>query len=116
MYVVSYHFFFLHNKQGAHGRSPSSFFSIFHLHLLISISEPMYLTMDFPDGSADKEFACNAGDTGNAGSVHGLERSSGEGNRNSLQYFYLENPMERGASLAGYRPKGDKELDVTKHP
>ena len=70
----------------------------------------------FPDGSLGKEFACNAGDTGNAGSVHGLERSSGEGNRNSLQYFYLENPMERGASLAGYRPKGDKELDVTKHP
>ena len=70
----------------------------------------------FPDGSLGKEFACNAGDTEDAGSVPGLERSSGEGNGNPLQYFCLENPKERGASLVGYRPKGDKELDVTTHP
>ena len=98
MYVVSYHFFFLHNKQGAHGRSPSSFFSIFHLHLLISISEPMYLTMDFPDGSADKESACNAGDTGNSGSTTPFSgRSPGGENGNPFPYSCLENSMDRGA-------------------
>ena len=66
-----------------------------------------------PDGSLGKEFACNAGGTGNAGSVPGLGRSSGEGNGNPLQYFCLENPMERGASLAGYSPWGYKKSDMT---
>ena len=31
------------------------------------------------------------------GSISGLERSSGEGNGNPLQYSHLENPMDRGA-------------------
>ena len=45
-------------------------------------------------GSDGKESACNAGDPG---SIPGLERSPGEGNSNSLQYSYLENPRNRGA-------------------
>ena len=40
------------------------------------------------------ESACNAGDLG---SIPGSGRSPGEGNGNPLQYFYLENPMDRGA-------------------
>ena len=36
----------------------------------------------------------NAGD---AGSIPGLERSSGGGNGNPLQYSCLENSMDRGA-------------------
>ena len=47
-------------------------------------------------GSDSKEPACNAGDTGNAGSIPGLGRSPGEGNGNPLQYSCLENPMQRG--------------------
>ena len=43
------------------------------------------------------ESACNAGDLG---SVLGSGRSPGERNGNPLQYFYLENPMDRGAWLA----------------
>ena len=39
----------------------------------------------------------NAGDTGDVGSVPGLGRSPGEGSGNPLQYFSLENPMDRGA-------------------
>ena len=31
------------------------------------------------------------------GSIHGLRRSSGEGNGNPLQYSCLENLMDRGA-------------------
>ena len=53
--------------------------------------------MNLPDGSAGKESAFNTGDTGDAGSIPGLERSPGEGNGNLLQYSCLENPMDRGA-------------------
>ena len=35
--------------------------------------------------------------SGDAGSVPGLERSPGEGNGNPLQYSCLGNPMDRGA-------------------
>ena len=53
--------------------------------------------MGFPDGSAGKESACNAGDTGDVGSIPGSGRSPEEGNGNLLQYSCLENPMDRGA-------------------
>jgi len=45
-------------------------------------------------GSACKESAYNAGDPS---SIPGSGRSPGEGNGNSLQYSFLENPMDRGA-------------------
>jgi len=48
-------------------------------------------------GSDGKESACNAGDLG---SIPGSGRSPGEGNGNTLQYSYLENPMDRGACWA----------------
>ena len=44
-----------------------------------------------------KESFCNAGDTGDKGSIPGLGRTSGEGNGNLLLYSCLENPMDRGA-------------------
>ena len=34
---------------------------------------------------------------GDVGSIPGLGRSPGEGNGNPLQYFSLQNPMDRGA-------------------
>ena len=39
----------------------------------------------------------NAVDTGDVGSIFGLERSPGEGNSNLLQYSCLGNPMDKGA-------------------
>ena len=45
----------------------------------------------------DKESTSNAGDTGDAGSIPGLGRFPGEGHGNPLQYFCLENIMDRGA-------------------
>jgi len=47
---------------------------------------------------------------------HGIQSTlrrqlPGEGNGNPLQYSYLENSMDR--SLAGYRPWGCKEWDMT---
>ena len=47
------------------------------------------------DGSSGKESACNAGDTGDAGSIPGLRRSLGGGNGNPLQDPCLENSMDR---------------------
>ena len=50
-----------------------------------------------PRRLSGKESACNAGDTGDVGSIPGSGRSPGEGNGNPLQYSCLENPMNRGA-------------------
>ena len=47
--------------------------------------------MDFPDGSAGKESAINAGDLG---SIPELGRSPGEGKGYPLQYSGLENSMD----------------------
>ena len=71
------------------------------------------LFWDFPSGSVGKEFACNAGDTGDMGSIPGLARSPGGENGNPLQYSCLENPMHRALNLTGYSPWGHKESDTT---
>ena len=47
-----------------------------------------------PGGTSGKESAYGTGDVG---SIPGLERSSGEGNGDPLQYSCLENPMDREA-------------------
>ena len=59
--------------------------------------------------SDGKESACNSGDPG---SILGLGRSPGEGNGNPLQYFYLENSMDREVWKAN-SPRGCKEMDTT---
>ena len=52
---------------------------------------------DFPGGSDGKASVYKAGDLG---SSPGLGRYPGEGNGNPLQYYCLENPMDRGAWYA----------------
>ena len=47
-------------------------------------------------GTSGKEPAANTGDVRDMGLIHGLGRSPGEGNGNTLQYSCLENPMDRG--------------------
>ena len=42
-----------------------------------------------------KESTGNAGDAGDAGSIPGSGRSPGGGHGNPLQYYCLENPMDR---------------------
>ena len=49
---------------------------------------------DFPGGSEGKAPVYNAGDLG---SIPGSGRYAGKGNGNPLQYYCLENPMDRGA-------------------
>ena len=46
----------------------------------------------------------NAGDIRDMGSIPGLGRSPGGGHANSLQYYCLESPMDRGAWWATYGP------------
>jgi len=48
----------------------------------------------FPGGSDGKESVCN---TGNPSWIPGSERSPGERNGYRLQYYWLENSMDRGA-------------------
>ena len=56
--------------------------------------DPSALQEDFPGGSDGKASVYNAGD---AGSSPRLGRSPGEGNVSPLQYYCLENHMDRGA-------------------
>ena len=51
----------------------------------------------FPGGSVGKESSCNAGDTGDAGSIPESGRSPGGGYGNPLQYSCLGIPKDRGA-------------------
>ena len=62
---------------------------------------------------SSKESTCNAGDSGDMGSIPGLGRSPEGGRGNPLQYSCLGNPTEKGAWLATYSPYGRKELDTT---
>ena len=54
----------------------------------------IYNVLDFPGGSDGKASVYNAGDPA---LIPGSGRSLGEGNGNPLQYYCLENPMDRGA-------------------
>ena len=51
------------------------------------------LSKDFPGGSDGKASVYSAGDLG---LIPGLGRFPGEGDGNPLQYYCLENPMDRG--------------------
>ena len=65
--------------------------------------------LSLPGGSDGKESACKAGDLS---LTPGLGRSPGGGHGHPLQYSCLENPHGQ-RSLAGYSPRGRKELDMT---
>ena len=64
---------------------------------MIRLSRTGIQIQGFQGGSAGKESACNAGDTGVAGSILGLGRSPGEEHGNPLQYSCSEKPIDRGA-------------------
>ena len=65
--------------------------------------------MGFPGGSDGKESASFAGDPG---LIPESRRSPGVGNGNPLQYFCLENSMDRGTWQATVH-RGCKESDMT---
>ena len=61
-----------------------------------SLLKSFIYSLDFPDGSVDKEPTCSAGNAGDAGSILGSGRSPGGGHGNPLQHTCLENLMDRG--------------------
>ena len=67
------------------------------IHTHISIYLPTYLQIGLSWCLSSKESACNAGVTGDAGSIPGSGRSPEEGNGNLLHYSCLKNPMDRGS-------------------
>ena len=54
-------------------------------------------TCDYPDLPGDSDGKAPVYNAGALGSIPGSGRSPGEGNGNPLQYYCLENPMDRGA-------------------
>ena len=70
-------------------------FLVFYSVPLIDMS--VFMSMGFLSGSASEESAFNAGDTGDAGLIHGLRRVPGKENGNPIQYSYLRNPLDKGA-------------------
>ena len=74
-------------------KGPSRVFSNSTLQKHQFFSSQLFF-VDFPGGSDGKASVYNAGDSG---SIPGSGRSPGEGNGNPLQYYCLENRMDRGA-------------------
>ena len=64
-----------------------------------------------PEWLKGKESICQAGDTGDVGSIPGFRSSPGGRHGNPLQYSCLENPMDRGAWWATIH--GVVESDMT---
>ena len=56
---------------------------------------PQLATNGLPRWCSGKESACQAGVARDAGLIPGLGRCPGEGNGNALQYYCLENSMDR---------------------
>ena len=77
-----------------HVSLPAEYFSAFSFCLDYGVWGALCVGWDFPGGSDGKASVYNVGDPG---SIPGSGRSPGEGNGNPLQYYCLENPMDRGA-------------------
>ena len=78
---------------------PQSSFTLEHMSKFPSFLKLnniiLYIYINFPGGS--DRCKVSVYDTGDPGSIPGLGRSVGEGNGNPLQYYCLENPMDREA-------------------
>ena len=69
------------------------------------------VVLGFPDGSVGEESACNAGDTGDMGSIPGSGRSWKRAWQPTPVFLPLEFHGPR--NLVGYSPQGRKESDRT---
>ena len=65
----------------------------------VSFLHPLFylIGLSFQVALVVKNLPANVGDIGGSGLIPGSERSCGVGNFNHLQYYWLENPMDRGA-------------------
>ena len=67
----------------------------------------------FPGGVSGKELPANAGDIRDMCSIPGSGRSPGGGNGNPLQYFCLENSMDRGAWRAAVMGHAQSQIRLS---
>ena len=65
-----------------------------YINSVDKVAAGVFERTDFPGGSDGKASVYIVGDPG---SIPESGRSPGEGNGNPLQYYCLENPMDRGA-------------------
>ena len=89
----------------------SKAFEILNMSLHLILEDPLrsaIVPLGFPGGSEGRESACSAGDLG---LIPRSGRSPGEDNDCPIQYFCLENSMDRGAWLATVQEVA--ELDKT---
>ena len=84
-YLSIHHIFFIHSSVDGYLRCS---------HVLAIVNSAAMNSVGFPGASYGKESPCNERDLG---SIPGSGRSPGEGNGYPLQYFCLENSMDRGA-------------------
>ena len=70
------------------------------------------MTAGLSDGSADQEYAWNAGDTGDPGSILRSGKSLGGGKWQSTPVL-LTGKFHGQRSLAAYSPQGHKKSDMT---
>ena len=68
--------------------------------------------MGFPGGSAVKNPASTAEDTGDAGLIPGWGRSPGGGNGDPLQYSCLKDPMDSGAWWATVHSTAKSQMQL----
>ena len=68
---------------------------LLHLYAWEKLDLPFFL-WGFPRELVVKNPPAHAGDIRDMGSIPGLGRSHGEGNGNPLEYFCLQNAMDRG--------------------
>ena len=62
-----------------------------------------------------KNLPANSGDARDADSIRGSGRSPRAGNGNPLQYFCLENPMDRGAQWATVHRVAKSQTQLSTH-
>ena len=77
--------------------------------------ECLFVFWGLPQWFSGKACACNAGDTGDVGSIFGLGRSLGIGNGNPLQYSCLENPRGGWWATAHRIEKSQTPLNTHAH-
>ena len=98
-----FQFFWVYTQSGIAGSYNSSIFNFG--------GNCYTVFLGFPDNFGGKEYACNAGDIGDSGSIPELGRSPGGGNGKSL--IFLPRKFHGQRSLADYSSWGHKESDTT---
>ena len=70
---------------------------------------------EFPGGAVVKNLPASAGDTGDRGSIPGAGRSPGGENGSPLQYYCLENSVDRGAWWATVHEVTKSQVQLSTH-